>query len=72
MPRELPAPRGELGPRLHVSIQALVPSPGKAAPSLPLSSGSTSPQYPALLPALHGGVVGWMRVSDLIFQHERK
>ena len=60
------------GPELQVSLQPPVPSPGKAAPSCPLSSGSPSPQCPALLPALHGGVVGWMRVSELIFQHERK
>ena len=78
MPRELPAPPGGAwalslaGPELHVSLQPPVPSPGKVAPSRPLSSGSPSPQCPALLPALHGGVVGWMRVSDLIFQHERK
>ena len=60
------------GPELPVSIQPPVPSPGKAAPSCPLSSGSTSPRCPALLPALHGGVVGCMHVSDLRFQHERK
>lgn len=52
------------GPELPVSIQPLVPSPGKAAPSCLLSSGSISPQCPALLPALHGGVVGCMHVSD--------